>query len=181
MIDLLIKIIKTQLGDQVEVLYYMDDLKASMSNVETASTVHKIVEKYAEAVGIVINNKKSAILLNVETPLQQSLQEIPRIDDTTYKYMGFEMKKGEIAMKEMMSKLEESIGDKLEEPPSRVQDFEARNWIHSIIQNVLSVIRFFSGQVKLTLGWLDRMDMMIRRHPTSQGMLMKRGMATSLL
>ena len=36
MIDPLIKIIKTQLGDRVETLYYMDDLKASTDNVETA-------------------------------------------------------------------------------------------------------------------------------------------------
>ena len=152
-----------------------------MTITRKAQTVYEIVEKYADAVGIVINNKKSAILLNVETPLQQSLQEIPRIDDTTNKYLGFEMKKGETAMKEMMSKLEERIGDELEEPPSRVQDFEARNWIHFINQNVMSVIRFYSGQVKFTLGWLDRVDIMIRQHLTSQGMLMKRGMATSRL
>ena len=53
--------------------------------------------------------------------------------------------------------------------------------IEYINQNVMSVIRFFSGPVKFTLGWLDRMDMMIRQHLTSQGMLMKRGMATSRL
>ena len=59
--------------------------------------------------------------------------------------------------------------------------FEARNWIQYINQNVMSVIRFFSGPVKFTLGWLDRMDRMIRQHLTGQGMLMKRGMATSRL
>ena len=37
------------------------------------------------------------------------------------------------------------------------------------------------GPVKFTLGWLDRIDKMISLHLTSQGMLMKRGMATSRL
>ena len=39
----------------------MDDPKASSDNVETARTVHDIVNGYANAVGMVINNKKSAI------------------------------------------------------------------------------------------------------------------------
>ena len=43
------------------------------------------------------------------------------------------------------------------------------------------LVRFYSGPVKFTLGWLDRMDMMIRQHLTKQGLLMKRGMATSRL
>ena len=58
MIDPLIKIIKTQLGDRVEVLYYKDDLKASTDNVETARPIHNIVKSYANAVGMVINNKE---------------------------------------------------------------------------------------------------------------------------
>ena len=45
----------------------------------------------------------------------------------------------------------------------------------------MSVVRFYSGPVKFTLGWLDRIDKMIRQYPTQQGMLMKRGMATSSL
>ena len=45
----------------------------------------------------------------------------------------------------------------------------------------MSVVRFYSGPVKFTLGWLERMDKTIRQHLTSQGMLMKRGMATSRL
>ena len=43
----------------------------------------------------------------------------------------------------------------------------------------MSVIRFYSGPVKFTLGWLDRIDKLIRQHLTQQGLLMKRGMATS--
>ena len=35
--------------------------------------------------------------------------------------------------------------------------------------------------VKFTLGWLDRVDVLIRQHLTQQGLLMKRGMATSRL
>ena len=71
-----------------------------------------IVKEYAAAVGMVINNKKSAIQLNIETPLPQPLQEIPRLDEITYKFLGFEMRKGEIERKAMMKKLEERIRDK---------------------------------------------------------------------
>ena len=45
----------------------------------------------------------------------------------------------------------------------------------------MSVVRFYSGPVKFTLGWLDRIDRTIRQHLTKKGMLMKRGMATSRL
>ena len=181
MIDPLIKILKTRLGDRVEILYFMDDLKASMDSVETARTVHDIVKRYTNAVGMVINNKKSAIHLKVETLLPLSLQEIPRLDEMTYKYLGFEMKKGEVERKEMMRKLEERIREKLEELTKMVETFESKNWIQFINQNVMSVVRFYSGPVKFTLGWLDRTDQMIRQHLTQQGLLMKRGMATSRL
>ena len=103
------------------------------------------------------------------------------MDETTYKYLGFQMKKGDVEGKEMMEKLEERIMEKLDLPTKRVDVFEARNWIQYINQNVMSVVRFYSGPVKFTLGWLDRIDIMIRQHLTSQGMLMKRGMATSRL
>ena len=72
----------------------MDDLKASSNSVETALEVHGIVKRYADSVGMVINNKKSAIQMNVDTPLPESLREIPRLNETMYKYLGFEMKKG---------------------------------------------------------------------------------------
>ena len=113
MIDPLIKVMKTRLGDRVEIIYYMDDLKASTDNVETARAVHVIVKKYSLSVGMVINNKKSAIQMDVDTPLPEPLQEIPRMDDVTYKYLGFEMRKGEVERKEMMNKLEERIKEKL--------------------------------------------------------------------
>ena len=45
----------------------------------------------------------------------------------------------------------------------------------------MSVVRFYSGPVKFTLGWLDGIDRKIRQHLTSQCLLMKRGMATSRL
>ena len=45
----------------------------------------------------------------------------------------------------------------------------------------MSVVRFYSGPVRFTLGWLDRIDRTIRQNLTQQGMLMKRGMATSRL
>ena len=128
-----------------------------------------------------INANKSAIQLNVESRLPESLQEIPRMDETTYKYLGFEIKKGDVERKEMMRRLEERIKGKLEKPTMRVEVFEAMNWIHFINQNVMSVIGFYSGPVKFTLGLLDKIDQMIRQHLTQQSMLMKRGMATSRL
>ena len=181
MIDPLIKILKRRVGEEAEILYYMDDLKASMTSIETAKNVHETVKTYAEAVGMVINSKKSAIQLNIKTPLPESLQEIPRLDETTYKYLGFEMRKGEVERNEMMEKLEERIMEKLEEPTKRVEVFESRNWVQYINQNIMSLVRFYSGPVKFTLGWLDRIDRTIRQHLTKQGMLMKRGMATSRL
>ena len=87
----------------------MDDLNASMTNIQTAQTVHEIVKRFAASVGMVINNKKCAIQLNVKTQLLESLQDIPRLDDTAYKYLGFEMKKGEIDRKEMLRMLKERI------------------------------------------------------------------------
>ena len=56
-----------------------------------------------------INTKKSAIQLNVETPLPASLKDIPRIDENTYQYLEFEMKMGQVERKEIMEKLEERI------------------------------------------------------------------------
>ena len=143
-------------GDEAEILYYMDDLKASMTSIETAQRVHEVVKKYAASVGMVINHKKSAIQLSIETPLPASLQDIPRMDDTTYKYLGFEMKKGEVDRKEMMGRLEERIKEKLEEPTKRVDVFEARNWIH-FNQNVMSVVRFYTGPVKYALKCISRL------------------------
>ena len=101
----------------MEILYYLDDLKTSMTNIQTAQTVHDIVKRYAASIGMVINNKKCAIQLNVETPLPESLQDIPRLDGTTNKYIGFEMKKGEIDRKEMLRMLEETIRGNWKNPP----------------------------------------------------------------
>ena len=139
------------------------------------------MKSYSAAVGMVINNKKCAIQLNFETPLPESLQEIPRLDEMTCKYLGFDMKKGEVVKKEMMDELEQRIKEKLTEPTRRVEVFESRNWILLINQNIMSLVRFFSGPVKFTLGWLDRVDRTIRQHLSSQGTLMKRGMETSRL
>ena len=45
----------------------------------------------------------------------------------------------------------------------------------------MSVVRFFSGPVKFTIGWLDFVAKAFLQHLTKQGMLMKRVMATSRL
>ena len=61
------------------------------------------------------------------------------------------------------------VRKKMEEPTTLVEVFEARNRIQSINQNVMSVVQFYSGPVKFTLGLLDRIDKMIRQHLTSKG------------
>ena len=63
----------------------MDDLKASENSCTMAEKVHETVKRFAEAVGMVINNTKCAIKLNTNTPIPESLQDIPRLDETTYK------------------------------------------------------------------------------------------------
>ena len=92
-IDPLIKTIKKRLGSDVEILYYMDDLKASATSIEAAQAVHETVKKFAACVGMAINAKKSAFQLNTETQRPVSLRDIPRLDETTNKYLGFEMKR----------------------------------------------------------------------------------------
>ena len=92
-IDPLIKALKTRLGGRVEVLYFMDDLKASTDTIGRACTIHKIVKQYAKSVGTVINNRKSAIQMNIETPLPESLQEIPRLDDRTFAFSHLKREK----------------------------------------------------------------------------------------
>ena len=89
MIDPLIKILKRVGGDDVEVLYYMDGLKATGASLEIVTQVHEAANKYSLSVGMVINRKKSAIQLSVEAPLPESLHDIPRLEDVTYKYLGF--------------------------------------------------------------------------------------------
>ena len=100
--------------------------------------------------------------MKVEAPLPESLQDIPKFDETTYRYLWFEMKTGEVDRNEMMAKLEQRIVEKLQEPSKRVEVFEMRNRVHFINRNVMSVIRFYSGPVKFTIGLLDMMDMTIR-------------------
>ena len=73
------------------------------------------------------------------------------MDEITYKYLGFEMKKGDVARKEMMKRLEERIKEKLEEPTKMVEVLESRNWIQYVNQNVMSIMRFYSVHVKFTL------------------------------
>ena len=108
MIDPLIKILKKRV-DEAEIIYYMDDLKASTTSIERAKMIHQIVKEYVSSVGMVINTMKSAIQLFFETHLPEYLQKIPRMDEITYRNLGFEMKKGEVARKEMMDKFEERI------------------------------------------------------------------------
>ena len=46
MIGLFIKILKKSLGDEVEIPYYMDDLKVSTDNIQKAETVLNDVKRY---------------------------------------------------------------------------------------------------------------------------------------
>ena len=82
MIDQLIKILKKKVGDRVEDLNYIDDLKASVTSIGLAHNVHTTVKSYADSVGMVINKKKCAIQLNPETQLPESQHDIPRLVDT---------------------------------------------------------------------------------------------------
>ena len=68
MIDPLIKIMNRRVGDSDEILYYMDDLKVSVTDTNKAQIIHTTVKKYAASVGMVINKKKCAIQLNTDTP-----------------------------------------------------------------------------------------------------------------
>ena len=56
-IDPLIKILKRR-GVNTEILYYMDDLKASTSTIGGAQTIHKIVKIYAASVGMVFIKRR---------------------------------------------------------------------------------------------------------------------------
>ena len=94
MIDPLIKNLQKRVGNDSEILYYMDDMKASMTNIKTAQLVHFIADDYAASVRMVIMNKKCAIQLIVETHLPESIQDIPRLDETTNRHPDFEMKRG---------------------------------------------------------------------------------------
>ena len=46
-----------------------------------------------------------------------------------------------------MRKLEERIREKLDEPTKRVEVFESRNWVQYINQNMMSVVRFYTGSL----------------------------------
>ena len=61
MIDPVIKIIKKNVEENAETLYYMEGLKASTDSIERAQTIHQTVKRYVMAVGIMINAKESAI------------------------------------------------------------------------------------------------------------------------
>ena len=73
-----IKTIKNRVGDQAEILYYMDDLKASVTSIDNAQAVHLIVKRDSQSVGMAINHKKSAIQLNVDTPTPRVSPGHPR-------------------------------------------------------------------------------------------------------
>ena len=80
-----------------------------------------------------------------------------------------------------MRRIEESVEGKRKEPAQRIDEFEAKNLIRFINRNDTSVIRFNSRPVKFALGVLYKMNKLIRDQRTGQGMMMKRGMVTSLL
>ena len=67
-----------------------------------------------------INNKKNAIQISIDIPIPKSLQEIPRLDETTHKYLGFEMNRGEVELKEMLERLEGRNKEKLDGQNKRV-------------------------------------------------------------
>ena len=90
-----------------------------MANVKIAQTVHYIVRTYSVVVGMVIDSKKSA-QLSVTTPLPESLQAIPMLDETTYKYLGFGMK-GEVDTEEIMRKQEKRKRERMRSPQDELK------------------------------------------------------------
>ena len=118
MIYPIVKTMKLRVSDGEGIFYHMDDLKASMTIIQMAQTIHETVKEYTLSVGMVIKSKKSTIQLSVETPLPESLHDIPWMDDMTYKYIVFEMKRRDVdkKMKEVMKVLEGRIKEKLEGP-----------------------------------------------------------------
>ena len=82
----------------------MDDLKTSRAILGEAMQVHETV-KFVLPVGMVINHKKCTMQLSVETPLPESILNVPRLDERKFKNLIFEMKKGE-DKKESVEKLE---------------------------------------------------------------------------
>ena len=89
-IEPFIKVLREGVDERPERLYSINDLNASSMKTDTTQTIHQLAKKFTAAVGMVIKNKKSDIKLSIETPLPNSLQDIPRIDETTYKYFGYE-------------------------------------------------------------------------------------------
>ena len=56
----------------------MDDVKASTTSIGTAEMLHEIMRNHASSVWMLINAKKSAILMKIETPLPESHQDVPK-------------------------------------------------------------------------------------------------------
>ena len=65
------------LGLEIDHYIISSGLKEILENTEIAQTVHLIVKKYVASVGVVIIKKKSAIQLNIQTPLPVSPRHSP--------------------------------------------------------------------------------------------------------
>ena len=109
----------------------------------------RLSAKNIASVGMVID-EKSEIQLSIETNIPKSLQYIPRLDEITYKYLGFETKKGEIDRKLMMRRLECRI-KKLDEPKRKAEVFFNQKQENIVNKNIPSLIRVYSGPVKFTM------------------------------
>ena len=90
MIDPLIKILKKSVGDETEVLNSMDDMKASTSSIERhkqsmspRSDMHSLLE---------LSSTRRAPSSSQSRRPSTSLSRTSKMDETTYKYLGFEMK-----------------------------------------------------------------------------------------
>ena len=101
---------------------------------QLAEIVRDSVKTHCESVGIVIKMRRVPSISTSRPCFPQSLRDIPVMDETTYKYLGFEMKNGEVTRTEMVRKHEERTTEKLEEPTPRVDVFDARNRVHFINQ-----------------------------------------------
>ena len=84
---------------------------------------------------LVINGKKCASQLNVETRFQESLRDILKMDEMTSNHLDleFELNHGEVDRNERMAKFDIKIRVRLETLTPRVEVFETKKGYTKLI------------------------------------------------
>ena len=76
-VDPLTEIMKRKYGNEIEILYSIDDLKIRVNDMETAKDVYLMMKRLCQSTGMVLNIKKNGI--DTEEDLPEELQELTRI------------------------------------------------------------------------------------------------------